>query len=362
MSGGLTRVRWALLVAAAIWVILHVVLGLLSTAHVRHPVLYGTCLAAYLVLAAIAVAPLVGEVGVRRWAVVSLLLGGPFIELLSLHALYDGGAFGYANWAAGGVSVFIPALVFRGVPVGWVALSAVGVITAQTVICVARPGAGGLDLTALVMLAVPPQLWFAASWAIRRILLRRYALTARLASRAHRESATADRELWAREQQLRRAELREVLNFLVLVRDGLALDVGVRRQAAELARSHRDALRARALLDPQVRAAVGAARARGVVVALSSERSEADSMARVVRRLLPGLLQIEALTKLTVRIISSGDEAIVVLGQRGVAVSAVLSVAADAGVEGVRCIGDGGPDSELLLRIPTPAEVASNRS
>jgi len=346
-----TAIHRTCLAAATLWVALHVTLGILYVDQVRDLRLFVLALGLFLLLSAAAVRPLLRPaVSESRNALVTLAVGAPAVELISLLALNDGGATSYANWAAGGTGLLLGALVFRSA--GRLAFgSSICVIAIQTGIYAARPGPSEIDIPTAVLLAVPPQLWLAASWGLRWTLRHSEALALLLESRAAAANlAGATIEQAANERASRFAELeREVLPYLrAITNDSMPESDAARRQARELTAKLRDGLRARGLLDDSVRESLTAARARGIRVSLSSE-PEAHRTAEGVRAALPALLQLPGLNSLTVRVLGEpGTSSVLASGSISQAeVANALSLAFD----GTAAINIAKADDAVLASI-----------
>lgn len=309
-------VRLACLVAATLWVQLHTVLAFLYLEEVASIPRYAIALLVFQSASLLAVLPLVSAHPAvsRSSTLIGLAACVPLVQYLNATALGSGAITGYGNWAAGGLSVILASLAFRG-HFGLAIGAATGLIAAQTSVYFLAPGPEGFSIPRAVLLAVPPQVWILGAWAIRRILLRGDALVSAFSERASWDAVEAESDGWQATHRDRLAELNaEVIPFLRKVAGSQVDDPADAETAAELASKLRDNLGARAMLDEDVRVSLGAARKRGVRVSLSSEEIDADTTAPI-RRVLVALLGLPALRALTARVTRDAYATFVLTGE-----------------------------------------------
>ena len=294
--------RTACAVGAAVWIGLHVTLGVLYLEYAAQPVPYLWGLVLLLVGTVAAVRPLWSRGGPRALGTATLVLLPPVVETINVISLQPGAVVSYANWAAGATGVILASLVFT--KHGWLGcLSGAAVIIAQVTAYFLAPPPGGASVTAAVLVSVPPQLWLLGAWAVRRVLSNAEQVAQSYRSRAAVEAAAGNEQaaqLLIRSERLSELET-DVLPFLTLVATATVVDDAMMRRAQSLSAVLRDGLRARALLDTTVREIVDRLRQDGVRILLSSDAEE-GALVDAVRAVLPAFLSRPGLTSLVLRV------------------------------------------------------------
>lgn len=274
----MTGVRRMTLLAASLWVALHLTQAVHHADQHRSDVALAVALVLALGLSAFALAPLLSP---RTPEALDPRVGGvvtaaSVLLVLCVHPfLSASGLSGYANWPMGLSGVLVASLVLRE-GAGWAAATAVVVVTGNAVAVGAAPGVGwvrGLSL------AVPPLTWLLGSLAIRAVLRRSAVLREAYVRRGF---TFADEERLRRAvreaDEVRRHELRSRVEPLLRRVAEQGADETLRAEARLAAEDLRDSLKARSLLTRSLRDQVGAARARGVTVVVSSAH-DADEQA-----------------------------------------------------------------------------------
>lgn len=264
----MTQVRRSLGIAGISWFAMHVVHAVtLADRHPR-PWLLVLALSIAALAHAAALYPLVRPQvpPLTRSQVVALAASPAVVALLVQPHLERAALTSYANWPMGGMSTLIAALALRCGPV-CSGVSAAGLIAVNTGALAAHPP---LDVRAAAQLAVSPVLFWAAAvgslWLVRRsegLALAYTGLGDALDAEAREESLV--RQATERRAREIAAQVTPLLQRVV----DRGVDEETRVEAVRLSQAMRDTLRARALVDAELRPAVAAARARGVEVVLS---------------------------------------------------------------------------------------------
>ncbi|WP_432491893.1 hypothetical protein [Kineococcus gypseus] len=295
---------------AALWLLSHALLpAVLGRGQGRAPVLAALALVAVLVASALVLRPLRGGPTALRapaaWAAAAVvpLSGLAIMPFLPVEAWRT-----YANWWPGGTQVLVAALVVRRRrgPALAAELASAALVTAV----VLRAGASD-PWVRIAALNQPALLWFSASVGVRVLLDRTAREVQRYEAQAARAAAaTAATAARADSARQRRADLDEgALPLLRKVAVAGAHDEAgwaqLPRAAVGVERRLRDDLRARALLDEEVRARLRAARARGCTVDVVDDRAARGGDERFlagVRRVLAAVLPLCADGTATLRL------------------------------------------------------------
>ncbi|MEW1958475.1 hypothetical protein [Kineococcus sp. NPDC059986] len=272
----MTRVQRACLLGTVIWLFSHgPLVALLSLHQHRVPWLAVTALTAVLAVSAVAVRPLLGgPIEVSRRAAVAMALVVPLSGLAVTPFLDESLWRTYGNWWPGLTQIVVAALVVRRRPL--VALGAELASAAVLGVCVA-----GSDLPnrAVVFAALnqPAIVWFSASLGVRLLFDRTARDVARYA--ADEGASVAGRaatEARGRSARQRREDLEHdvvpLLRRVALSDPGVPTWPTLSRAALTVERRLRDDLRARDLLDEDVRSALRRARDRGCEVDVVDDR------------------------------------------------------------------------------------------
>ncbi len=311
-----TSVRRVTLIAAVIWILLHLSHAVVFSGQHRQPVLLVLAVVLALTADAVALAPLFKEQEPRLEPVLGMLLAGSAVVVTAgvTPFLTPHGLVGYANWPMGGLTVLVAALTIRScLPAALLAATGMIAVNAISVwrVHAAHPDIG---LTDALLLSVPVVTWLTGALAVRSLVARSQEMTEAYRRRQLDTEAQALATRAVREaDDQRRADLRtRVLPLLerLAERPGPLTDRD-RTEASAVAQSLRDDLRARSLLTPRLREQIVAARARGVRVSLSSDRGPSeddDALLVLVRDILADLLgTLPDHTSLTCRITSQPD-------------------------------------------------------
>ncbi|MGL5826217.1 MAG: hypothetical protein ACRCYU_15595 [Nocardioides sp.] len=297
-------VRLACVIAGCLWVGLHVFLGVLyREAAADKDRMYWSAMALLVASSLVAMAPLLSQRPVWDstpviWALTAAV---PIVQAANATALQPGSLTGYANWAAGGLGVILASLAFRGhLPLALFA--AAGLTASQTYVYFLRPGSDGFLVAKAALLAVPPQVWIAGSWAMRRAIRRSLAAAHSLDARA------LDGHIPESEHDVRFLEL--VAEVMPLLRRASkpTLEPDDRETAAMLATQLRDTLAARALMTSETMTSIRRARSHGIRVTVAS-RGLDEATAAALRDALTACLRLPDLHAVTLRA-SSTDETV----------------------------------------------------
>ncbi|WP_432535040.1 hypothetical protein [Kineococcus arenarius] len=271
-------VQRACAVGAGLWLLSHAPLpALLSVRVHQRPALSLLAVAVVLGVSAALLRPLLGGPTRLRagpaWAAAAVapLSGLAVMPWLPVEAWRT-----YANWWPGATQVLVVALVVRRRrPAALVAELASATVVAASVLRAGVPD----PWSWIAALEQPALLWFSAAVGVR-VLFDRTAREVERYEAAAARSAAAEAAAAARAGSAaqRRADLD--LGALPLLRRVVAADPAddagwarLPRAAVGLERGLRDDLRARALLDEEVRARLRAARARGCAVDVVDDRA-----------------------------------------------------------------------------------------
>ncbi len=266
-------VRRVTLLAAALWVSLHLTEALLFAEEHRSPVMLGIAMALAVVIAVASLAPLLSEAptAIDRRRGAALVLATTAMVLCVHPYLTPRGLAAYANWPMGEVGVLIATLVLRECLSCAVATTAVVVVSNAVAIAMVRPEESSIGLVQALFLSVPPLTWLLGSLGISTVLRRgallreeyvRRGFTFADEERLRQAVSTAD--------ATRRLELRTRVEPLLRRVEAEGATSRLRAEARLAAEDLRDSLKARSLLTAPLRDHVAAARARGVRVTLSS--------------------------------------------------------------------------------------------
>jgi hypothetical protein len=269
----MTTLRQACLVAAVLWVGMHLWHGFMYLDRHAVPALGVLALCLGAAVSLWAAAPLVtGRAPLGQPSALVVAVAGVAVALLVCPFLDGAGVRSYANWPPGGLGVLIAALVMRGRPRH--AFGLAGATCVIVIACVIRTA--GFDPVWCASLCVPPALWLGSALLVRRSLDRasavvsRYTVAAAEATRHMRDSMT--RELNAR---MRRDDLeREVLPLLHRLATTHTLTSSQMDACAHLGQQLRDDLGARYLLDAELREVLATARAHGTSVRIMDDRAD----------------------------------------------------------------------------------------
>ncbi|MEZ0164607.1 hypothetical protein AB2L27_07500 [Kineococcus sp. LSe6-4] len=272
----MTRVQRACLLGAVIWLFSHgPLVALLSLHQHRWPGLSVTALLAVLAVSAAAVRPLLGgPIALSRPAALAMATVVPLSGLAVTPFLDEGLWRTYANWWPGLTQIVVAALVLRRRP-----LAALGAELASAGVLAACVLSSGLPHRAVAFAALnqPALVWFTAAVGVRLLFDR----TARDVARytAEESASVAGRaaaEARSRSAQRRREDLEHdvvpLLRRVALTDPGEPSWPGLARAALAVERRLRDDLRARDLLDEDVRVALRRARGRGCEVDVVDDR------------------------------------------------------------------------------------------
>ncbi|WP_432572114.1 hypothetical protein [Kineococcus sp. SYSU DK005] len=333
-------VQRACAVGATLWLASHAPLpALLSLGTTRAPALSLVAVGAVLAVSAALLRPLRGgstALGtLPAWAAAALV---PLCGLAVMPALPEEAWRTHANWWPGATQVVVAALVVRRHR--WAALAAELASAAVVAALVLR--AGGADpWVRIAALNQPALLWFSASVGVRALFdrtareVRRYEEEAARAAAA--TAATAARAASARQ---RRADLDlAAVPLLRLVAAAEASDEAgwarLPRTAVGVERRLRDDLRARALLDEEVRRGLREARARGCTVDVVDDRAVRaggadEAFLAAVRRVFAAVLPACAEGAVTLRLPPDGRAATLAV-EAAPATAAAVAAAVAAG-------------------------------
>ena len=311
----MTDVRRVSLLAAVLWIALHLTEAVLNAGQHRNPVMLAIALVLAVVLAFAALAPLYSShpAALDRRRGLALVLGATAMTLCVHPYLTATGLWGYANWPLGEVGVVIAALVLRECVSCALAITGV-VVVSNSVAVWATPGVGWMQA---LFLATPTMTWLLGALAIRMVLRRGAVLREAYERRGF---TFADEERLRRAvreaDEARREELRTRVEPLL---QRVAEEGGtsrLRTEARLAAEDLRDTLKARSLLNRSLRDQIADARARGVRVVVSSapgadEQAEPELVGRTRTMLERVLAESELGTTVSCR--TTGQPAVSLL-------------------------------------------------
>lgn len=266
-------VRRVTLVAAALWVSLHLTEALLFRQEHRSPAMLGVGMVLAVVISVASLAPLMsarpatldprGELALVLAATAMVLCVHPFLT--------PKGLTGYANWPVGEIGVLVATLVLRDSLRGAVATTVVVVLSNGIAISAAHHGHRSVGFVQVLFLSVPPLTWLLGALGIRTVLRRGALLREEYVRRGFTFADEERLRLAVRTaDETRRLELRNRVEPLLHRVEVEGATTGLRAEARLVADDLRDSLKARSLLTGPLRDHVGEARARGVRVTLSS--------------------------------------------------------------------------------------------
>jgi hypothetical protein len=268
-----TDVRRVTLLAAVLWIGLHLTEALVYAHEHRNP----PVLALGILLAALVAFASLGPLFSSEPAELTrgrgfLLVLGATATMLCVHPfLTPAGLITYANWPMGEVGVLIATLVLRECLWGAVLATAVSITSNAVAVWGVHQGDASVGWVQGLFLSVPPLTWLLASLGIRAVLRR----GARLREEYSRRSFTFTDEERLRAEvragdEARRRELRTRIEPLLgrVAQEGATPEL--RAQARLAAQDLRDTLKARSLLTAELRDHIATARARGVRVTVST--------------------------------------------------------------------------------------------
>ncbi|GAA1920116.1 hypothetical protein [Nocardioides marmoribigeumensis] len=265
----MTDVRRVTLLAALLWISLHLTEAVLYADEHRSAPLLGVAILLAVVLAGASLTPLISSqpatLDLRRGSV--LVVGAAAMALCVHPFLTPAGLAGYANWPMGEIGVLVATLVLREC-VSCALATTVVVVASNTVAVGLTPTVGWMQG---LFLSVPPLTWLLGSLGIRSVLRR----SADLREAYVRRGFTfADEERLRRAVQgaddARREELRSRVEPLLRRVEREGGTSRLRTEARLAAEDLRDTLKARSLLTRSLRDQISDARARGVRVTVSS--------------------------------------------------------------------------------------------
>lgn len=278
----MTRVQRACLLGTVIWLFSHgPLVALLSLHQHRQPWLAVTALLAVLAASAAAVRPLLGgPIGLSRWAAVAMAVVVPLSGLAVTPFLDESLWRTYGNWWPGLTQIIAAALVVRRRPV--VALAAELASAAVIGACVLSSDLPN-PAVAFAALNQPAIVWFTASVGVRLLFDRtardvaRYTVDEGLSVAGRAATEARGRSARQRREDLEH-DVVPLLRRVALTGPGEPVWPTLSRAAVTVERRLRDDLRARELLDEDVRAALRRARDRGCEVdVVDDRRAPADS-------------------------------------------------------------------------------------
>ncbi|MEZ0490940.1 hypothetical protein AB2L28_01650 [Kineococcus sp. TBRC 1896] len=274
----MTRVQRACLLGAVIWLFSHGPLVALLSLHQhqhRRPWLAVAALLVVLAVSAAAVRPLLGgPIELSRRAALAMAAVVPLSGLAVTPFLDEGLWRTYGNWWPGLTQIVVAALVLRRRPLVALAaeLAAAGVLAA----CVSSSDLPNRAVT-FAALNQPALVWFTAGVGVRLLFDRTARDVARYA--ADEGASVAERAATVARSRSARQRREDLEHSVVpLLRRVALTDPGepswptLSRAALTLERRLRDDLRARDLLDEDVRVALRRARERGCEVDVVDDR------------------------------------------------------------------------------------------
>lgn len=274
----MTDVRRVTLVAAALWLALHLAQALFyADVHAR-PALLAVAIVLAAVTSTVAVLPLLSETTPATHPLTSALLvaGGVAVSACVTPFLAPAALLTSANWPNGGVGLVVAALVLRRcIPCAAVLTAAlVGISTAAVAHHEDDPALTWLDAG---WLAVSPVTWFLGAVGVELVLRR----GARLREEYVRRGDTFDHEahLRSRVSAADAERHRELRQRALPILARIAAEGSTPRLRAEAhltAEALRDGLKARSLLTQALRDEIAEARARGVRVTVSTTMPDTD--------------------------------------------------------------------------------------
>jgi hypothetical protein len=274
-----TDVRRVSLVAALLWVGLHLGQALVYADEHRHPAVLLVAVAIAILIAGATLVPLVSPEPAELSLPSGLaLVGAAVVMLLCVHPwLTPEGVAGFANWPTGEIGILVATLVLRDrVECGVLAALAAVVSNAVAVLTIGHDDPAGGWLPAL-LLAAPPLTWLFGSLGVRAVLRRDLLLREAYVQRAF---GFADEErLRAAVTSADTARRRELLGRIEPLLERVVVQgatPSLRAEASASAQDLRDTLKARSLLTRALRDTIAAARARGVRVTVSSDLDRHD--------------------------------------------------------------------------------------
>ncbi|GAB3467230.1 hypothetical protein AB1207_19000 [Kineococcus endophyticus] len=283
----MTRVQRACLLGTVIWLFSHgPLVALLSLHQHRQPWLAVTALLAVLAVSAAAVRPLLGgPIELSRRAAVAMAVVVPLSGLAVTPFLDESLWRTYGNWWPGLTQIVVAALVVRRRPfVALVAELASAAVLGACILSSDLPN----PAVAFAALNQPAIVWFSASVGVRLLFDR----TARDVARYTVDEGVSVAERAATEARGRSARQRRedlehdvvpLLRRVALTGPGEPVWPTLSRAAVTVERRLRDDLRARELLDEDVRAALRRARDRGCEVDVVDDRRATAGPADVPR-------------------------------------------------------------------------------
>jgi hypothetical protein len=316
-----TDVRRVTLLAAALWIGLHLTEAVAYAGEHRSPPLLALGILLAVLVAAASLGPLFSSqpAALTRGQGLLLVLGATAMTLCVHPFLTADGIRTYANWPMGEVGVLNATLVLRECLWG-AALTAWVVIASNAVAVWALhqddPSVGWVQG---LFLSVPPLTWLLASLGIRAVL-RRGALLREEYSR--RSFTFSDEERLRAEvragDDARHRELRTRVEPLLgrVAEEGATPEL--RAQARLAAQDLRDMLKARSLLTAELRDHIATARARGVRVTVSTAGTEPEvrpSLVAHARELLElALARAEHASTVSCRVTHDPPTALLLVG------------------------------------------------
>ena len=288
-------VRRVTLLAAALWISLHLVEALLfAEEHTDHRMLgLGMTLAVLVAVASLAPLMSAEPAALDRRRGLALVLATAAMVVCVHPYLTPEGLTGYANWPMGEVGVLVATLVLRECLSCAVATTTVVVCSNALAIWAAHQTDPSVGWVQALFLSVPPLTWLLGALGIRTVLRRGALLREEYARRGFTIADEERLRLAVRAADTsRRRELRTRVEPLLRQVEAEGATARLRADARLAADDLRDTLKARSLLTGPLRDHIAEARSRGVRVTVSSAPTGGQDADPVLLARTRGLLEL----------------------------------------------------------------------